>query len=287
MVYKAFTVTSKAVAVFAILIGTIGKFAPHLFFKIPNGFILWAMTGNPLPPYITDEPYLPENQGWLRPNDVIVSVAPKSGTTWMLFCSHQIRVKGDDETYPYRDSSLSTPWPDLVQNPGNKAIMSWEHRSKAMNTTYLPDGTPLTRYWDNPDYSFRIFKSHFTPPVFGDLIGGRGSKVKFLAMARNGLDQVASAAPFFNSHHDDFRKLWGGFPPPTSGDAREDAVTRMNEMLPGGIFQGWYFDYINEWWKVRNETNVLLLHYSDAKKDLSGKYFVLLFYSNYSYTTMC
>ena len=269
MAYKALTFTGKAVAAVAILIGLIGKFAPHLFFKIPNGFIPWVMTGNPLPPYITKEPWLPENRGWLKPEDVVVSVAAKSGTTWMLFCSHQIRVKGDDETYPYVDVSLATPWPDLVQTPGNKATMSWESRRKALNTTVLPDGTPLSQYWDNPDYPFRIFKSHHLPEVFGDLIGG---KTKFLAMARNGLDQVASAAPFFNNHHDDFRNLWGGFPPATSGDAREDALTRMSEMLPGGIFDEWYFKYVNAWWKVKDESNVLLLHYSDAKKDLSGKY---------------
>ena len=273
MVNKALTFTGKVVLAVAILIGLVGKFSPHLFFKIPNGFIPWVIMGNPLPPYITTEPWLPENRGWTRPNDVVVSVAPKSGTTWMLFCSHQIRVKGDDETYPYVDVSISTPWPDMVQTPGDKVTMSWESRRKALNTTVLPDGTPLSQYWDNPDYPFRIFKSHHLPEIFGDLIGG-DSKLKLLAMARNGLDQVASAAPFFNNHNDDFRKLWGGFPPASSGDTREDALTRMDEMLPGGIFHDWYFKYVNEWWKVKDEKNVLLLHYSDAKKDLSGNYYI-------------
>jgi len=33
------------VAVIAIAIGSIATYKPELFFKIPNGFILWAMTG--------------------------------------------------------------------------------------------------------------------------------------------------------------------------------------------------------------------------------------------------
>jgi hypothetical protein len=38
-------------------------------------------------------------------------------------------------------------------------------------------------------------------------------KVKFLAMARNGLDVAASMVPFFDGHNPNFRHTWGGFPP--------------------------------------------------------------------------
>merc|ERR1719461_682504 len=31
-----------------------------------------------------------------------------------------------------------------------------------------------------------------------------------------------------------------------------------------------YWDYIKPWWTVRNDPNVLLLHYADMKKDLRG-----------------
>lgn len=85
---------ASIVAIAAILIGCITKFAPHLFFKVPNvGFILWAMTGGAMPPYIDNVPFQEENTGWLKEGDVIVSTGAKAGTTWMLFCSHQIRVK--------------------------------------------------------------------------------------------------------------------------------------------------------------------------------------------------
>lgn len=257
---------ASIVACFAIAIGSTAKFAPHLFFKVPNiGFILYAITGgSPIPPYISKEPFSQENRGWLKQNDVIVSTGVKSGTTWMLYCSHQIRVKGDEEKYPFRDVTFSTPWPGLIQVPGH----SWKDTSEKMNSTVLNDGTKFKDYWDNEGYPFRVFKSHDVPEAFGDLIGG--DKVKFLAMSRNGLDVVASMTPFFDAHSDEFRRVWGNFPPPAGGSMRDEAAARIKQMIPGGMFYDLYFSYVHKWWKVRNEKNVLLLHYSDAKKDLKG-----------------
>ncbi len=269
MTSKLLNVTAKAVVLLAITIGLTAKFVPHLFFKIPNiGFILFVITGgSPIPPYIVPDPFLPGNTAWLKKGDVIVTAGGKCGTTWMLFCSHQIRVKGDDEKFPFGDLSMATPWPGFIQTPGE----GWEpYIREKMNSTVLPDGTNLKDYWDHEEYPFRIFKSHDLAEVYGDLIGG--DKVKFLAMSRNGLDMAASFVPFFDGLTDDFRKLWGGFPPvEPDTPMREKAAARLRQLLPGGIFSDWYFPYVNSWWKARNEKNVLLLHYSDAnKKDLPG-----------------
>jgi hypothetical protein len=51
------------------------------------------MTGGALPPFMDNVPFQEGNQEWLKDGDVIVSTGAKAGTTWMLFCSHQIRVK--------------------------------------------------------------------------------------------------------------------------------------------------------------------------------------------------
>ena len=261
-------VISGFVLATAIAIGSVSKFKPELCFKLPNGFILWAMTGGPIPPYIIEGPFQEGNQDWLKDGDVVVSVAAKSGTTWMLFCSHQVRVKGDDEKFPYGDVSLSTPWPELIQTPGD----TWEIQREKFNTTVvLPEGKPFKEFWDHPEYPFRIFKSHNHAESFGSLIGSKAKKkVKFLAMARNGLDQVASMVPFFDGHDDRFRKIWGGFPPASRGTLREDAKERLGQFKPGGVFYEAGFLYVNSWWKVKDEDNVLLLHYSDAMADLPG-----------------
>lgn len=278
------TIVKVLVATTAILVGLIAH-NPLLVFKIPHvGFIFHAVSGGTMPPYFGNDMFHDEKNDWLRPDDVVVSVGAKSGTTWMLYCGHQIRSKGDDAKFPFHDLMYNTPWMEMTQQPGE----TWEERRSfyedESTLVFDPNSEEeeptinLKNAWDNPEYPFRIFKSHYTPETFGkDLIGGPGAKkrgVKFLAMARNGLDQIASAAPFFDRHNQGFRDMWGGFPPADggSGDAKKDAILkeRFDQMMPDGMFGSWYFGYINEWWGYKDEPNVLLLHYSDAKRDLPG-----------------
>lgn len=259
MLSKILKSAAFIVAILAVAIKSVAKFSPHSFFKVPYvGLILHAMSGGVMPPFLSTEPWQEGNAGWLKQNDVIIAVGAKSGTTWMQFCAHQIRVKGDDESYPFADVSMTTPWPEMMQKPGN----TWEIQRQLMNTTILPDGTRMKDHWDHKDYPFRIFKSHERAEVFGDLIGG--DKVKFLAMSRNGLDVAASAVAFLNSFSNEFRKLWKMPPFGTP------AWLFFQWFLPNGFVGFAYFGYINSWWNVRHEKNVLLLHYADAKKDLPG-----------------
>jgi len=250
----------------------VGKVAPEWFLKMNGGFILWAMTGNPMPPYFSPEAWLgDESDSWTKEGDVIVSTGPKSGTNWMLYLVHQIRTRGNDEKFPFVDANLSTIWPDLIQTPGD----SWSDQKPRYSTVTLPeyDDKPLKDLWDHPKYPFRIFKSHFSPLETGGVIPIKKlaeRNVKVLAMSRNGLDVVASIIPFFANHSEEFRKMWGGFPEKSSGDLSKDAETNMKNMLPGGLLGHLYFKYVKEWWSLKDEPNVLLLHYADVKKDLSS-----------------
>lgn len=150
-----------------------------------------AITGHPVPPYFSTDAWEPaEAKTWLRDKDVVVATAVKSGTTWMLYCSHQIRTKGSDE-FNFTDVSYSTPWPDLIQVPGE----SWADQKPRIDTTRIPEeGNKLLKdFYDNPAYPFRVFKSHFTPLESGGVLPVRSfPNVKFVAMARNGVDVVAS-----------------------------------------------------------------------------------------------
>ena len=270
---------SLAALLVAITVGGIVHLQPELFLRIPKvGFIPWGLTGHNLPPYFTFEPWKDEevmnNSSWLRDGDVVVAVGGKSGTTWMLYCTHQIRVKGRDHSFregghPFGDVSFSTPWPDLLQKPG----MRWEDVKAGLHSARVrppvdgdeevvedDDDTPtrLSDYWNHPTYPFRIWKSHHTPrpepasaspsswpfaapsrpgpfdPVADRSIRWNGGSapvlpvkerpgVRFIGMARNGLDTVASMAYFFDAHEEKFRRMWGGFPPPSSGSVRRDA----------------------------------------------------------------
>jgi len=199
----------KAVLGLAVLIGSIGKFAPHLFFDLPFPFsvILWVTTGNSMPMYFMPDAWKEDEiDSWMKDGDLVVATGAKSGTTFMLYCTHQIRTKGtdlDDELFP--DVSLATPWMDLKQSRTG----SWAEQKDRYNDTVLSNGRKLKEYWDNPAFPFRIFKSHYAPPELPVRKKG-GKKIKYLAMARNGLDVAASMTSFYSSHTDEFRKVWGG-----------------------------------------------------------------------------
>ncbi len=199
--------------------------------------------------------------------DVVVATGAKSGTTFMLYCTHQIRTKGtdtNDELFP--DVSISTPWPDLIHSRGG----TWAEQKDRYNTTVLADGRKMKDLWDNPAYPFRIFKSHFAPPEL-PVRKTDGKKIKYIAMARNGLDFASSMTTFYSSHSEKFRQLWGGFPPDVSEVVAEgENHPVMNDILPTGPLAEFYWGYIQKWWKYKDDPNVLLLHYADVRKDLKG-----------------
>ena len=44
----------------------------------------------------------------------------------------------------------------------------------------------------------------------------------------------------------------------------------MDDFAPGGRMEDTYFGYTRDWWNYRNDENVLLLHYTDMKRDQRG-----------------
>lgn len=165
---------------------------------------------------------------WAKDGDVIVAVGVKSGTNWLLYISHLIRVKGDLEKYPFLEITCTTPWISLRHTPGQ----TWKDLKDKMNTTILPDGSKLKDHWDHPDYPFRVFKSHETPDDTSDkkpdavLPVRSHTKVKFLAAVRTPEDQLRSIYPFFGAHSARFRRMWGDFPPVYKGTEETEEERR-------------------------------------------------------------
>lgn len=183
----------------------------------------------------------------------------------MLYLSHLIRT-GDNPQLPWREINLNTPWPSFIHRPGQ----TWNDMKRMLNTTILSDGTPVKDLWDHPSYKFRVFKAHEAP--IDSEFGGRISvlplkkTIKYLAMYRNLPDILASFYPFVNSHNPKFIELWGGFPP------KFFSKSQMLMMLfqgPNPVGLEWLL-YLKLWWKNRNESNVLLLHYNDCINDLDS-----------------
>lgn len=86
--------------------------------------------------------------------------------------------------------------------------------------------------------------------------------IKYVAISRNGKEVTKSFFHFINSFTKEFRSMWGGFPPPLS-----NAEAALDFTLSDSKF---YFDYVKGWWAVKDEPNVLLLHFSDLKRDHKG-----------------
>lgn len=272
------SVTSKAkwpalLAVLLAIAGNLVKQKPEVLLKVPHvGFILFVIAGGNggyVPPFSNNTAYQPENfRTWARDGDVIVAVAPKSGTTWMLYCADAVRRKGDDSVgLPYTDVMYTTPWLEMVQEPG----MTFEQNRELYNSTVLPDGTRLKDYWDHPAFPFRIFKSHFGPrqgdgQSYADVLPIREhSKVKYIAAARDPLEVAKSLLGFFANHNDAVRDLWGGFPP-----AYDSVEAVLKDLMPGGNIYPLYFPYVRSWWEFKSDPNVLLMHYRDMTTDLSA-----------------
>lgn len=253
---------SLAVALIVTVI-LVKVFCPTAFFKIQNppGFILHAMTGGNVPPYFTSWPWEDEHcSKWLRDGDVVCCVAAKSGTTWLLNMVHQIRTLGDPEGF-LKHNTYTTPWPEFVRYPE-------ETIEEALSHLATLDGMT------NPKYPFRVFKSHYKPRIEGTpwkeaikteaVVPVRQRPgVKYVICMREGRDVLSSFYPFFANHTQDFKKMWGGFPP-TFPDFNAN-FKFFTEDQPG-----FYHGYAAHWWSYRNDPNVLLLHYNDLKQDIKG-----------------
>ena len=258
---------SILIALVATAIGLVGKHAPHLFMKLPMGFIPWAITGHFVPPYFDNTMWLDSGlREWVRDGDVVVAVGAKSGTTWMCYCADAIRRKGVTEgngLLPYRDIMYTTPWLEASQKPGE----TWAERAAFYESHVFEDGSRLKDYWDNEKYPFRVFKSHFGPDsVAGDPYANvlpvlTYPKVKYVALVRNGRDMARSWYFFVDRHRDEFRQEWGSFPP-----AYPSIDAAMADLMPGGNCYGLYFPYVHAWWALKEAPNVLLMHYTDAVK---------------------
>ncbi len=165
-----------------------------------------------------------------RPTDVLITTAPKAGTTWMQQILHQLRNGGEAD---FEDIDQVVPWLERQRPP-----RSWRE--------VLADFEQRT----DP----RLFKTHCT----WEQTPGR-EIARIILTLRDPRDCCVS---FY--HHlldiSDNARATDGLERPPSLDAHLDAWLAF----------GAWFRNVSSWWPQRHRDNVLMLRYSELKADLSG-----------------
>jgi len=163
-------------------------------------------------------------------SDVLITTAPKAGTTWMQQILYQMRSGGDPD---FDNIDAVVPW---LERP--REGKSWQQ--------VLDDYAALPRP--------RLFKTHCA----AEQTPGIGTASIVLTMR----DPRECCVSFY--HHlmnmTDEGLEASGHLRPTSFAAHVDNWLE---------FAAWYRN-VKSWWPYRNHENVLLLRYKDLKRDLAA-----------------
>ena len=194
-----------------------------------------------MPPYLDEKVHYDENyRHWLRDGDVMIASAPKAGTIWLQSIVILLRNGGKD--YKVIDNEMGGM--ELLLFPEDTVDLRLErHRKKwAQNTVQH-----FTHMFWAPGSKLVGLNPRINP------------QIKYIVILRNGKEVAQSIYHFLNSFTQEFRNLWGGFPGPVL--TKEMPIKHMAKDPK------MYFSFGKAWWNLRNESNVLLLHYADLKKD--------------------
>jgi len=176
-----------------------------------------------------------------RPDDVVISVPGKSGTTWSMNIVYQLREKGSRN---FHDIYEEVKWIEVLESP----------------TATEEDMVKKIDGW-SPDRP-RAFKTHSSPPdlPFRD-------DVKYLVVVRNPEEVMVSLKAFLSKLSPEFLKWWG-----LPGEMLQfpDLDSFYNGFIKAAKLDEKLFQFVAEWWKLRHKPNVFMIHYSEMVKDHEG-----------------
>jgi aryl sulfotransferase len=178
-----------------------------------------------------------------RDDDIVIATYGKSGTTWTQQIVGQL-IFGGAEGVPIHELS---PWIDLRVPPKEvklAAVEAQQHRR------FLKTHLPVDALVFNP-------------------------AAKYIFVARDGRDVVWS----FYNHHLKANDKWyqaindtpGRVGPPID-PVDCDVVSYFRRWLEKDGYPFWsMWEVVKSWWAVRSLPNVLLVHYTDLKRDPEGQ----------------
>lgn len=163
-----------------------------------------------------------------RKTDVLITTAPKAGTTWMQQILHQLRSKGDDKFENIDDVVPWLEWP--------RSDKTWQQRLEEYETLADP----------------RIFKTHCTYEQTPGV-----DTARIVLSSRDPRDCCVSFYHHTMNLTDETCKRLG-FEKPASFDEY------FEQWMNAGV---WYRN-VKSWWPHINQENLLWLRYEDMKTDL-------------------
>ncbi|MEM9035949.1 MAG: sulfotransferase domain-containing protein [Actinomycetota bacterium] len=174
----------------------------------------------------------------LRPDDIVISTPPKSGTTWTQGIVRSLLWPQGDA--PDRLGALS-PWPDV------RAIPIDDMRSLMEAATHR-----------------RFFKTHSPADAVPWC-----DELRYVAVYRAAPDALVS----WGNHRADMLPAVVRL---LNADATAHGLEPLNETWDGdydALLEEWLvvcnpYTHLTSWWARRNRPNVLLLHYADMTEDL-------------------
>jgi hypothetical protein len=165
-----------------------------------------------------------------RPTDVLITTAPKAGTTWMQQILHQLRSGGDES---YASIYDVVPWLEFLAEDEDVARVLANYKRI-----------------DNP----RVFKTHCTYEQTPSV-----ETVRVILSSRDPRDCCVSYYHHIMGMSGDVRTALS-YPADASF---EDIYERWM------TFGAWYRN-VRSWWPHRKDNNVLWLRYEDMKRDLEA-----------------
>ncbi len=190
------------------------------------------------------QPEIQQKIEW-RDGDVVISVPGKSGTTWTMNIVHQLLTGGVKD---FRDIYEEVPWIEFLGSPETS------HQDVLDRVSAMPAAR-------------RAFKTHSSPPDVPFQSTRSGRDVKYVVVLRNPEEALVSFRPFINKHSNEWFDLWGM---PREAMCRPDFPSFYADVVDANGMQGMFFGFLAAWWPLRNEPNVLFLHFADMKRDHEG-----------------
>ena len=177
-----------------------------------------------------------------RDDDIIISTYAKAGTTWMQQIIAQLMFEGDPELAVAEMS----PWVDLRIPPKEVKLPMIESQThRRFMKTHLP-----------------VEALCFSP------------QAECIYIGRDGRDVVWS----LYNHHINANQKWyealndspGRVGPPIERPP-EDIRQYWEDWLRKDGYPFWpFWDNVRSWWEVRGLPNVMMVHYSDLKRDMAS-----------------